>query len=114
MRALHVLGVGTVLISVVACANVSRVVQVDAPQGTVVPTPVTKMTEGEVRKIDKASGMMTLRSGPIENLKIPAKTMMFAVTDPRMLDTFKKGDTVLFSADLVGGKIAVTHIELAK
>ncbi len=84
------------------------------PEGASASAPTLKMTEGEVRKIDKATGMLTLRSGPVENLKIPAMTMMFAVVDPKMLDIVKKGDSVLFTADLVGGKIAVTHLEIAK
>ena len=77
-------------------------------------TPRLKMTQGEVRKIDKETGMLTLHSGPVENLRLPEMNMMFAVVDRRMLEIVKKGDTVLFTADVVGGKIAVTHLELRR
>jgi Cu/Ag efflux protein CusF len=69
------------------------------------------MTEGEVRKIDKAAEKVTLRHAPIANLGMPAMTMVFKVADPKMLDTLKEGDKVRFSADRLNGAITVTDIE---
>ena len=71
-------------------------------------------TDGEVRKIDKEQGKVTLRHGPIANLDMPGMTMVFKVADPRMLDSIKDGDKVRFSADKVNGAITVTAIEAAK
>jgi Cu/Ag efflux protein CusF len=76
-----------------------------------VPTP---MTDGEVRKIDKGQGKVTLRHGPIANLEMPAMTMVFKVTDAKMLDNIKEGDQVKFTADRINGAITVTAIEVAK
>ncbi|MHB8495717.1 MAG: copper-binding protein [Casimicrobiaceae bacterium] len=83
----------------------------DAPQAPQVnPTP-SAVTEGEVRKIDKDAGKITLRHGPITNLDMPGMTMVFRVSDPAMLDGVKEGAKVRFVADRVGGALTVTAIE---
>lgn len=69
--------------------------------------------EGEVRKIDKDAGKITLRHGPIANLDMPAMTMVFRAQDPAMLDRVKEGDKVRFSADKIGGQMTVTKIDKA-
>lgn len=71
------------------------------------------MAEGEVRKIDKEAGKITLKHGPITNLDMPGMTMVFHMADPAMLEKFKTGDKVKFSADKAGGGYAVTKIEHA-
>ncbi|HEX6703787.1 MAG TPA: copper-binding protein [Albitalea sp.] len=71
-------------------------------------------TEGEVRKVDKEQGKVTLKHGPIANLDMPGMTMVFKVVDPNMLDGIKEGDKVKFSADRLNGAITVTAIEPAK
>jgi Cu(I)/Ag(I) efflux system protein CusF len=71
-------------------------------------------TEGEVRKVDKEQGKVTLKHGPIENLAMPGMTMIFKVSDPKMLDTVKAGDKVKFAADTINGALTVTAIEAAK
>lgn len=69
--------------------------------------------DGEVRKVDKGAGKITLRHGPIPNLDMPAMTMVFRAQDPAMLDRVKEGDKVKFSADKVGGQMTVTKIDKA-
>ena len=78
------------------------------------PQASAPMAEGEVRKIDKEQGKVTLRHGPIANLEMPGMTMVFKVADPKMLDNLKEGDKVKFSADRLNGAITVTAIEVAK
>jgi len=75
-------------------------------------TPTT--TDGEVRRVDKEQGKITLRHGPISNLDMPGMTMVFKVADPKMLDMVKEGDKVKFGADKVNGVLTVTTIESAK
>ena len=41
-----------------------------------------ELTEGEVRKIDKETGKITLRHGELKNLNMAAMTMVFRVKDP--------------------------------
>ena len=71
----------------------------------------TAMADGEVRKIDKEAGKLTLRHGRIESLDMPGMTMVFRVADPKMLDGLKEGDKLRFSADRVQGAITITAIE---
>jgi Cu(I)/Ag(I) efflux system periplasmic protein CusF len=70
-------------------------------------------TDGEVKKIDKAQGKITLQHGEIKNLDMPPMTMVFRVTDARMLDSVAVGDKVRFSADKVGGNYTVTSLNKA-
>lgn len=55
----------------------------------------TGQTEGEIRKIDKDTGKITLRHGPIAGeLEMPAMSMVFQVKDKSLLDMLKAGDKV--------------------
>lgn len=78
------------------------------------PVPANTMADGEVRRIDKDAKKITLRHGPIQNLDMPAMTMVFQVQDPAMLDKVNTGDKVKFSAERIGGAFTVTGIEAAK
>jgi Cu/Ag efflux protein CusF len=86
---------------------------VEAPaQAVAASSPAaTPMTDGEVRKIDRELGKITLRHGPITNLGMPGMTMVFKVADPALLRDLKEGDRVHFLADRVNGAITVTAVE---
>jgi len=71
-------------------------------------------SDGDVRKVDKAQGKLTLRHGPLENLSMPGMTMVFKVADPKMLDNLKEGDKVKFTAEKVNGAFTVTALQPAK
>jgi len=76
--------------------------------------PQAPQSDGEVRKLDKEQGKLTLRHGPIANLDMPAMTMVFRVADAKVLDTLKVGDKVRFSAEKVDGAYVVTAIQPAQ
>ncbi len=69
------------------------------------------MAEGEVRRIDKEGGKVTLRHGEIKSLDMPPMTMVFAVRDKTLLDSLKAGDRVRFKAVNEAGKYIVTEIQ---
>jgi Cu/Ag efflux protein CusF len=71
-------------------------------------------TEGEVRKVDKEAGKLTLKHGEIKNLEMPGMTMVFQVKDPALLEKVKAGDQVSFTADRVNGTYTVLTIEPRK
>jgi Cu(I)/Ag(I) efflux system periplasmic protein CusF len=71
-------------------------------------------TEGEVRKVDKEAGKITLKHGEIKNLDMPGMTMVFQVKDPAMLETVKAGDKVSFTVDRINGTFTVLSIEPGK
>lgn len=72
------------------------------------------MTDGEVRKVDKDAGKLTLKHGEIKNLDMPGMTMVFQVKEPALLERVKVGDKVKFRAEKSGSSYVVTVIEPAK
>ena len=72
------------------------------------------MTDGEVRKIDKDAGKITLKHGEIKQLDMPPMTMVFTAKDKALLDAVKIGDKVKFMAVNDNGKMVVTDIQKAK
>ncbi len=74
----------------------------------------TTTTEGEVKRVDKDTGKVTIKHGEIKNLDMPPMTMVFRVKEATMLDRLKVGDKIKFDADNVDGKITVTQFEMAK
>ena len=72
------------------------------------------LSEGEVRSLDKVTGRITLRHGPLRNLDMPPMTMVFTVRDKALLDKVQVGDKVRFRAIDEGGKYVVTEIQASK
>lgn len=89
----------------------SHAASANAPAGS---AAAAAMSEGEVKKVDKEAGKITIKHGPIANLGMPPMTMVFRVKDPAMLDQVKAGDKVNFIADKINGQITVTQIEAKK
>ena len=72
------------------------------------------MADGEIRKVDKDAGKLTIKHGAIPSMDMPPMTMVYRVKDPAMLDQVKPGDTVKFSMEKVGGQYMVTRLGVAK
>ena len=72
------------------------------------------MVNGEVRKVDKDAGKITLKHDAIPNLEMPRMTMVFRVKEPSMLDQVKEGDKIKFSADKINGALTVTEVRTNK
>ena len=70
------------------------------------------LSEGEVRKIDKAAGKITIKHGPLKSLGMPAMTMAFRVKNAATLDQIKPGDRIRFLAETIDGVIIVTKLEV--
>jgi Cu/Ag efflux protein CusF len=68
------------------------------------------LSEGEVRKIDKAAGKITIKHGPLLNLDMPGMTMSFRVADAATLDKLAVGDAIRFRAEKVDGAYTATNI----
>ncbi|MBP6903526.1 MAG: copper-binding protein [Burkholderiaceae bacterium] len=84
------------------------------PNAVATTAEAADLTEGEVRKIDKAAGKLTLRHAEIRNLDMPAMTMVFQVRDRALLDKLKVGDKVRFRVENSAGGYVVTAIEAAR
>jgi len=98
-------------------ATSASIAQTAAPARGATTKPsqeVTDLVAGEVRKVDKDAGKITLRHGEMKKLDMPAMTMVFRVKDPALLDKVKAGDNVKFKAENAGGTMTITEIEVAK
>lgn len=85
-------------------------------RGTLVVEPAVppaSMSEAVVRKIDVATGRLTLKHGPIENLDMPPMTMVFRVQNPAALGVLKPGDAIRFRAERIDGAFVVTDWQRA-
>ncbi|MFQ2156245.1 copper-binding protein [Aeromonas hydrophila] len=69
------------------------------------------MTQGVISRIDAANGKVGIKHEAIDNLKMPAMTMVFRVADPALLKDLKVGDAVRFHAENPAGKLTVTAIQ---
>ncbi|EZH85103.1 copper-binding protein [Aeromonas hydrophila] len=69
------------------------------------------MTQGVISRIDAANGKVGIKHEAIDNLKMPAMTMVFRVADPALLQALKVGDAVRFHAENPAGKLTVTAIQ---
>lgn len=79
------------------------------------PAPAAgDMTDGEVRRVDKEGGKLTLRHADIKSLDMPAMTMVFQVKDKAMLEKLKTGDKIRFRAVNDAGKFTVVEIQMAQ
>ncbi|MFM5580872.1 copper-binding protein [Aeromonas veronii] len=69
------------------------------------------MTKGVITRLDEGSGKVGIKHEAIENLKMPAMTMVFRVADPAQLKGLKVGDAIHFHAESQSGKLTVTAIQ---
>ena len=109
------------IVALAACASAVLVVHAQtAPASASSPAAnppanaPAPASDGEVRKIDKAQGKLTLRHGPLANLDMPAMTMVFRAADPKLLEGIQEGDKVKFTAEKVNGAYTVTAIQVAR
>jgi Cu(I)/Ag(I) efflux system periplasmic protein CusF len=72
--------------------------------------PAAAMTAGEVTKLDKETGRITLRHAEIKSLDMPPMTMVFRVREPKLLEGVNVGDRIRFSAERIEGNYTVTAI----
>lgn len=72
------------------------------------------MTDGEIRKIDKEQGKVTIKHAEIKNLDMPPMSMVFGVKDKAMLDKVQVGEKIQFVVIMDAGKMVVTEIKPSK
>ena len=72
------------------------------------------LSDGTVKKIDKAAGEVVIQHGQLDSIGMPPMTMAFGVADKAWLNKLKAGDRIRFSAEMKGGNPVVSHYEMAK
>ena len=72
------------------------------------------LSDGVVKKIDKAAGEVVIQHGQLNSIGMPPMTMAFGVADKAWLSTLKPGDKIRFAAEMQGGNAIVSRYEMAK
>ncbi len=100
-----------------AGANVNAQTQEHAGHDMASATPDsadTALSAGEIKKVDRDTGKLTIKHGALTNLNMPGMTMAFKVQNPSMLDQVKAGDNIHFRVENLNGSLTVTKLETAK
>jgi Cu/Ag efflux protein CusF len=107
--ALSALAMGAAMpMSSFAQSPVDQPAKMDMPQAA-----TTSMTLGEIKKVDPATGKVTIKHGEIKHMDMPGMTMVFTAKDKRLLSNLKPGDKVNFMVVSEAGKMVVTDIQPA-
>ncbi len=72
------------------------------------------LIDGEVRKVDKAEGRITIKHGAMPKFDMPPMTMAYRAKDKAMVDQVKAGDRIRFDAENAGGEFTLLRLEKAK
>lgn len=78
------------------------------------PASNAPLVAGTVKKVDTATGKVTLDHARIPNVDMDAMTMAYKVRSPALLQGVKAGDKVRFSAEDVDGQTVITRIQPAR
>jgi Cu(I)/Ag(I) efflux system periplasmic protein CusF len=104
---------GTMLVAATA-ATVVPVAAADPHAGHGKPAvqgAAVAMSDGTVRKIDTATGRITIAHGPLANLGMPPMTMVFKAKDAALLKDLKVGDGIRFVAEQEGNDYVVSRLQ---
>ena len=82
--------------------------KMDAPEASEADSAA--LTRGVVKKIDTDQGKITIQHEALENLGMPAMTMVFRAADDKILQSAKAGQAVNFRAEKVNGALVVTRL----
>jgi Cu(I)/Ag(I) efflux system periplasmic protein CusF len=77
-------------------------------------TQSAPLSDGLVKKIDKAAGEVVIQHGQLDSIGMPPMTMAFGVADKAWLNKLKPGDRIRFAAEMKGGNAIVSRYEMAK
>lgn len=92
--------------------------RLDAAAPTVVPVESEALdaaadgydTIGVVEDVRRSSGKLKIAHGPIENLGMPAMTMLFSVSDAAMLEGLEVNDSVEFHVESQAAGFVITRL----
>jgi Cu/Ag efflux protein CusF len=95
-------------------AAVAAVAAIAAGAGTAPSAWAQVVTvNGEVVKLDKPAGRVTIKHGEIKGLDMPPMTLNWRVVPPRLLDDIAVGDRVRFVPARLDGQYTITSLNKA-
>ena len=105
---LGLLAAGSFTTSAMAAGHVHAAASTKASEAHV---PAQPQSDGEIKRIDKQAGKITVKHGPLTNLNMQPMTMVFKVKDMAMLEQVKAGDKVKFTVEKFNGILTVTAMQ---
>ncbi|MDN7674251.1 copper-binding protein [Burkholderia oklahomensis] len=69
------------------------------------------LTDAVVKKVDLATGMVTLKHGALDNVGMPSMTMAFKAKDAAMAKGVHAGDKVKVRVENVDGVMTIVKLE---
>ncbi|WP_396332770.1 copper-binding protein [Burkholderia anthina] len=72
--------------------------------------PDSALTDAEVKRIDAAHGMVTLKHGALRNVGMAPMTMTFKAGDPAMIESLHVGDKVRVRVERVNGTLTIMKL----
>jgi Cu/Ag efflux protein CusF len=68
------------------------------------------MVDGVVKEL-RPGGELTIKHGPLTKLDMPAMTMVFKTSDPKMAKGLKVGDKIKMQVEEKGGKLTIMKLK---
>ena len=102
------------LISLFLALSLPAFAQHDHHAGHVAAGKTAPLSDGIVKKVDKAAGEIVIQHGQLDSIGMPPMTMAFGVADKAWLGKLKAGDKIKFTAEMKGGNAIVSRYEMAK
>lgn len=69
------------------------------------------LTRGVIKKIDAEQGKITIAHEALDNLGMPAMTMVFRAADAKLLQGAQAGQAIAFRAERLNGALVVTRLQ---
>ncbi len=81
--------------------------------GTMASPANAQMSEGEVRKVNKEAGNLTIKHGEIKqkSFEMPPMTMEYTVKDKALLNSLSVGTKIRFMLKEEGGNAVISEIQ---
>ena len=107
------MGVAVTVFAVQRSAVADDMAGMKMSPGAMSPAASSKsaLTDAEIRKVDLASGMVTLKHGALENVGMPPMTMAFKARDAAMLKQAHEGDKVKVRVENVSGTMTIVTMQ---
>ena len=101
-------------LAITALAGNPVFAQMNMDHGKMGMAAMPGMTDGEVRRIDKEAGKITIKHGEIKHMEMPGMTMVFSVKEKALLDKVEAGQKIQFIVTQDNGRMIVTEIKIEK
>lgn len=68
------------------------------------------LADGVVKKVDRQTGMVSLKHGELKDIGMPAMTMAYRAKDAAMVEQAKAGEKVKFRLENLNGTYTITTL----